>query len=462
MIVMKFGGTSVEDAEAITRLLILVRERLRQQPVVVCSAMATVTDTLLQAASIAAGGNATASLGKIEDLKALHISTARALLTDPNSTEQRLCDLFGQMTSLLVVVGSAGELTNRASDLIASFGERLSSELVSAALEEWGIASTLVDARACIVTDDNFANAAPLITQTSGRLRAKLLPLLQSKRVPVLGGFIAATADGETTTLGRGGSDLTAALVGAALVAERVEIWTDVDGICTTDPRLYPLARPIDSISFEVAVELACRGAKVLHPATLIPAIERNVPVYVLNSRNPRHPGTCVRAESNSDHGVSAIAVKRDITLVEASTARSFRSRGLALEVFNCLETQGCIPDIASISDSSLTMAVDNKEVITALREHFGPRVSITTETNKALVSLVGEDVRRIAGLPARVFAALQGFDLRLASPGACQRSFSFVTGEQDLREVVRALHELLLENSACYSLIPREDAVFL
>jgi len=319
-------------------------------------------------------------------------------------------------------------------------------------LQEWGIASALVDARECIVTDDNFTNAAPLTAETNARLRARLLPLLESNRVPVLGGFIAATSAGESTTLGRGGSDLTAALLGAALVADRVEIWTDVDGICTVDPKLYPRARSIESISFQEAAELACRGAKVLHPATLIPAIERNIPVYVLNSRNPRHPGTCVRAECDRDHGVKAIAVKRGITLVEASTARSFRSTGFVREVFDSLEVQGCVPDIAAVSDAAVTMAVDNKAVIGALREHFGGRALITAENSKALVSLVAEDVRRIAGLPAQVYGKLQEFELRLASPGASQRSFSFVIAERDLPEIVRRLHQAFFEGDACYA----------
>jgi len=448
MIVMKFGGTSVEDAQAISRLVNLVRERLRQQPVIVSSAMAGVTDILLQAAMTATGGNQPSTLELLEHLESRHIATAHDLLSDFAQAEASLSGLFAELRSLLGAICALREVTPRLRDRVASFGERLSTVLVSTALRESGIDATLIDARECIVTDDHFTCAAPLLEATNQRLRAKLIPLLESKQVPVLGGFIAATAQGQTTTLGRGGSDLTAALVGAALDAERVEIWTDVDGIRSTDPRLYGHTRHIESISFQEAAELAQLGAKVLHPATLIPAMAKNIPVYVLNSRNPLHPGTCVQAEFPGAAGVKAIAVKHGITLVEASTARSFRPTGLASEVFSLLDANGCFPDIASIGHSSVTVTVDNKEAVARLREHFEKRVNIKAENSKALISLVAEDIHRIAGLPAQVLSVLDGVEVWLASTSASRQSFSFVTAEKDVPEVVRRLHESLLEDN--------------
>jgi aspartate kinase len=349
MIVMKFGGTSVEDARAIGRLVNLVRERVHQRPVIVTSALAGVTDALLHAASTAAGGNQSATLELLERLESRHIATADDLLVGVAQVKANISQLFGELRSLLGAICALREVTPRLRDRVASFGERLSTELITAALQESGIDAALVDARECIVTDDRYTNAAPLLDASDQRLRARLVPLLKKKRVAVLGGFIGATAQGQTTTLGRGGSDLTAALVGAALDAERVEIWTDVDGIRSTDPWLCGNTRHIESIGFQEAAELAQLGAKVLHPATLIPAMEKNIPVYVLNSRNSRHPGTCVYAEPQSAAGIKAIAVKHGIILVEASTCCSFRPSVLASEMLSLLEANGCLPDIASI-----------------------------------------------------------------------------------------------------------------
>jgi aspartate kinase len=274
--------------------------------------------------------------------------------------------------------------------------------------------------------------------------------MLLAENVPVLAGFLGSTVHGETTTLGRGGSDFTAAIVGAALDAKCVEIWTDVDGIRSTDPRLYPQARHIKSLSFEEASELAQRGAKVLHPSTLIPAMEKNIPVYVLNSRNPHHPGTCVRAGSSGVEGVKAIAVKRGITLVKASGSRSFRPSGLVWKILSSLEANGCVPDIASMSDNSVTMAIESKEkeLVTLLRNEYGQSVNIHAENSKALVSIVAEDVHQIPGGTARMFSALEGIEVWLASPGASQRSMSFVVAERDVLEVVGRLHKALIEDS--------------
>jgi aspartate kinase len=262
----------------------------------------------------------------------------------------------------------------------------------------------------------------------------------------VLGGFIASNVKGLTTTLGRGGSDFTAALLGAALQADRVEIWTDVDGIRTTDPRLYKQAQPIGTLSFHEAAELAHFGAKVLHPATLLPAIDNDIPVYVLNSRNVQHQGTCVRAESDGPARVKAIAVKHGIIVLEATTPRSLRRNGLAHEIFRVLEQHGCTPDIASISDTSVTVAVDKKDVVPLVCNGLGPRVQVHAENSKALISLVAENIRSISGLTGRVFAALDGLDVRLISQGASRWSFSFVVEEKDAAEAVRRLHVALLE----------------
>ena len=309
-----------------TRVRRIVADRAAQQPVVVVSALARVTDALLQAASLAAAGDEPGLLALLDPLQERHYGD---VLANYCAIRKALCEdvneLFAELRPLLKGVCALREMTPRLSDRIVSYGERLSSLIVTAVLQESGLQAELVDARECIVTDDHFTCAAPRIEETNLALRTHLLPLLAARKLPVLGGFIASNGKGVTTTLGRGGSDLTAAIVGAALDAERVEIWTDVDGIRTTDPRLYPAALHVESLSFHEAAELAHFGAKVLHPATLLPAIEKNIPVYVLNSRNAKHPGTRVQAGSEGPPRVKAIAVKRGIILLEARAPRSLQ-----------------------------------------------------------------------------------------------------------------------------------------
>jgi aspartate kinase len=447
MIVMKFGGTSVEDASAIDRLRGIVQERLNRHPVVVVSALAKVTDGLLNAASLAAAGDGRGMLELLQKLEARHEATARELLDSAAAEIALASEMFAKLRSLLKAVCALNELTPRLSDRIVSYGERLSTVIVTAALQQGGIAAELVDARDCIFTDDHFGAAAPRVDETDDRLRDRLLPLLNRGIVPVLGGFIASNGKGQTTTLGRGGSDFTAAIIGAALHAERVDIWTDVDGIRTTDPRLYPEAKAIETLSFHEAAELAHFGAKVLHPATLLPAIEKNIPVYVLNSRNPQHQGTRVQAESDGPPRIKAIAVKNGIILIEANTPRSLRRNGLARDVFAILEQHGCAPDVASISDTSVLVTVDRKELVPLVCNALGPRVQVHAENSKALISLVADGIREIPDLASRVFVALEGLKVRLIAQGASRCSFSFVVQEKDAAEAVRRLHESLLEN---------------
>jgi aspartate kinase len=450
MIVMKFGGTSVEDARAIRQLVKIVHGRQQERPVIVSSAMAGVTDALLDAALSAKAGNEVQTQRIMRFIRSRHVETTRELLCDSEQVETSITGLLIELHSLLETASELHELPPRLKDGIASFGERLSTPLVTAALREGGMNAVLVDSRNCILTDDQFTRASPLTLETGRQLRATLIPMLQAKHVPVLAGFTGSTVHGETTTLGRGGSDFTAAIVGAALDAKCVEIWTDVDGIFSTDPRLYPQARHIKSISFEEASELAQRGAKVLHPSTLIPAMEKNIPVYVLNSRNPQHPGTCVCSRSSGVEGVKAIAVKRGITLVKASGSRTFRPNGLIWKILSSLEAYGCVPDIASMSDTSVTMAIESKEkeLVTLLRNEYGESVNIHAENSKAIVSIVAEDVNQIVGGAAKMFLALEGIDIWLASPGASQRSVSFVVAERDVLEAVGRLHKALIEDS--------------
>ncbi len=290
---MKFGGTSVEDATAIDRIAGIVKGRVPERPLVVVSAMAKVTDQLLAMAAAAGAGDLDKSLELCLKLRERHYTTAGELLGTGLHTglHSELGDMFDALEQLLRGICAVGELTPRTSDHVASFGERLSSMIVTPAFVARGLKAVLLDARQVIVTDAQHMRAVPQIDEINHRLEVKVRPLLADGRVPVMGGFIGSTPEGKTTTIGRGGSDFSAALVGAGLNAERIEIWTDVDGMKTTDPRICPDAHRIKVISFEEAAELAYFGAKVLHPATVLPAVEKNIPVLVLNSRNPGKPG---------------------------------------------------------------------------------------------------------------------------------------------------------------------------
>jgi aspartate kinase len=331
VVVMKFGGTSVEDAAAIRRLIDIVRSRLDAQPVLVVSALAKVTDQLLEAGSAAAAGGLGAALDLVRAIYVRHEQLAEELVEGaPQRTlEGELRGEFHSLELFLRELDASRTVDLKSQDRLLGFGECLSSRLVAAALVEAGLHAELVDARTCIFTDAHHGQAAPLWDATNQAIQDAVAPLLESGYVPVLGGFIASTTDGVPTTLGRGGSDYTAAIVGAALGAARVEIWTDVDGIMTADPKLCAEARPIRRMSFEEAAESARCGAKVLHPATLEPAMRENFPIYVLNSRNPEDEGTeilpRVRTGSAEDalkagiaaSSAAAVAAKRDLAAVQ-------------------------------------------------------------------------------------------------------------------------------------------------
>src|ERR1700722_18544714 len=326
MIVMKFGGTSVEDAKAINRVADIVQGRLAQKPVVVVSAMAKVTDTLLTMAKAAGAGERKAALKLCRSLQERHYNTASELLGTALFTEfhSELGADFEALDELLRGICAVGEITPRTTDHVASFGEALSSRIVAAAFAARGLNGVHVDSREVLVTDSDYMQAVPQFEETNARLEERVQPLLDAGKVPVMGGFIGSNRAGITTTIGRGGSDFSAAIFGAGLNAERIEIWTDVDGIMTTDPRLCPDARRIKVISFDEAAELAYFGAKVLHPATVLPAVQQKIPVYVLNSRNPSCEGTKIitHAPHQGKNIFKAIAVKKRITIVDVAAPR--------------------------------------------------------------------------------------------------------------------------------------------
>src|SRR5436305_6607778 len=413
-IVMKFGGTSVGDAKAILRVCDVVRGRLPLHPIVVVSAMAKVTDQLLQMARAAGSGDRKTALTLARELRERHYNTAGELLGTALFTQLHsdLGTEFEDLEELLRGISAVGELTPRATDNVASFGEILSSKLVTAALLAHGIEATLVDSRDCIVTDGNFTRAAPLFEETNTNLGEMVQPLINLSRVPVMGGFVGATRNGITTPVGRGGSDFSAAIIGAGLGAEKIEIWTDVDGMMTTDPNLCPDARRIKTISFDEAAELAYFGAKVLHPATVLPAIQKNIPVYILNSRNANCEGTRITARApHCKNFFKAIAAKRRITIIDIAAPRMLLAHGFLKAIFDAFDRHRIPIDVVSTSEVSVSLTVDSNESIPALAEDLSRLADVKYEGRKAIVCLDGETMSTVHGIVAHVIGPMKDME---------------------------------------------------
>ncbi len=453
LVVMKFGGTSVEDPAAIGRTAAIVAGRvaLGKQPVVVVSAMAKVTDQLLRAATVAAEGDRTGALAITARLRVRHRETATALVKNPADIAALITlidEHFDSLDEILRGLSVILELTPRISDLIVSFGERLSSNIVAAGFRELGIDALQVDAREIVITDSQFQKAVPQDALIDQRAQAKLLPLTSQGKVPVMGGFIAANEAGITTTLGRGGSDFTGALVGGALQAEAIEIWTDVDGIMTADPRVVPDALRVKVISFEEAAELAYFGAKVLHPATILPAVKKNIPVLVLNSRNASCEGTRITSLApGCKSPFKSIAVKKKLSIIDVVASRMLMTHGYMKEIFTIFDKHKCAVDMVSTSEVSVSLTVDSNDNLPALAADLGQLADVKYEGRKALVCMVGDDIRGRNGMAAQVFNAIRHVNVRMISQGASEINMSFMIDEDDADEAVRSLHAAFFQD---------------
>jgi aspartate kinase len=443
MIVMKFGGTSVESAAAIERVAGIVRSREKQQPVVVVSAMGKTTNKLLAIASTAIQGKREDYIQQLHDLRDFHSREARLVVPLDRRAEldRALDEHFQELTELVKGLAVLGELTPRSIDAISSYGERLSSYIVTLAFRHFGMKTAHLDSRRVIVTDRRHTQAAPNFPETYARLKATLPPIADGG-VVVMGGFIGSTEDGVTTTLGRGGSDFTASIVGAGIEAEAIEIWTDVDGMLTADPTLLAGGHRVKSISFAEAAELAYFGAKVLHPATVVPAIEKNIPVLILNSRRPEVPGTRITAESvPCDNVVKSIACKRKIALVNIHSTRMLMAHGFLHRIFEVFDRYETPVDMVSTSEVSVSLTIDNVRNIDAILTDLRQFAEVELERDQAIVCLVGENIRYTPGVARRVFNSLDGINIRMISQGASLLNISFVVAEPDLAQTVAALH---------------------
>jgi aspartate kinase len=444
MIVCKFGGTSVADAEAMARLVEIVRSRVHLRPVVVVSALARVTDELLGLARHAERADGASLDDALTALIARHERVARALPGGAAAIDPIVAaaaELRRELTSAKGRRLSPGDY-----DAIASLGELWSSQLVAACLTGGRLDAVWVDIRPIMVTDERFTRATPYTQVVNKRAQDQLQPLAVAGRIPVTQGFIGATATGVATTLGRGGSDFTAALLGAALGAERVEIWTDVDGLMTADPRIVPGARTLAAASYEEAAELATFGARILHPATALPVVRAGIPIVILNSRHPERSGTTIepeaRLEPMGNSPIRSISWKRGVTVVNIRAPRMLGAYGFLRALFEVFERHEKVVDVLASGEVSISLTIEDSSRMDALVRDLTELGEVSIEERRAIVAIVGIGLRDTPGLAARVFNSVWPANVEIISQGASAINMTFVVREEDGPDVVRRLHQ--------------------
>ena len=451
---MKFGGTSVADAEAMSRVVGIVRRQWHSQsangrpPVVVVSALSKVTDGLIRAGHLASQGEAEKSGALIVELLDRHLAIARTLTTGERAAElvRALTAQFVELGARVTAMAAAKQVTPAQHDAIVATGELASSRIVEAAFQERDLPGVWVDARRVLVTDEEHTIASPDMGTTCRNAQAILAPIVAARQIPVLGGFIAATPDGVTTTLGRGGSDYSAAIFGACLDVDEIQIWTDVDGMLTADPRVVPSPRVVPQLSFAEASELAYFGAKVLHPATILPAVAKDIPVRILNSRQAANPGTLITSEARREGHLAALACKREVTVVDITSTRMFMAHGFLRRVFEVFERFKTAVDVVTTSEVSVSVTVDDARRVDGIVRELSAFSEVATEPNMAIVSVVGDRLHDDPGVFARAIVALGDISLRLVSQASSRRTFTFVLRDADVATAMTRLHQAFFE----------------
>ncbi|TCD48132.1 lysine-sensitive aspartokinase 3 [Chlorobium sp. N1] len=451
MAVMKFGGTSVGTARAMQQAIsIVVRQAGEGAPLVVLSACSGITNTLLKIADASGRGSLEEALELVGEVRRHHLGLVGELVPEGAGREAvtlRIEELLGRLELLVKGVEIVGELTERSRDMFCSFGELLSTTVFAAAMQALGHRAEWVDVRKVMITDERFGFARPVISRCKANTDAVIRPLLEAGTTVVTQGYIGATEDGRTTTLGRGGSDLSAALFGAWLHSSQIQIWTDVDGVMTCDPRVVPDARSIRVMTFSEAAELAYLGAKVLHPDTIAPAVEKNIPVLVLNTWHPDAKGTLITNDPERLSGMSygglvkSIAVKKGQSIINVRSNRMLGRPGFMNELFDVFARYRLSVEMISTSEVSVSVTVEDAPFSEELLGELGEFGQVDIEHGVATVSVVGDNLRMSKGVAGRIFGALAGVNLRMISQGASEINVGFVVGEQDVPTAVNGLH---------------------
>jgi aspartate kinase len=451
VIVVKFGGTSVGDADAIRRAAAIVAARRERQPIVVVSAMAGVTNALLAIAEQSSRGQLIGAIRSVEALRERHMEQAELLLGDTEECAE-LCSemsaMIDELAHLTEALNTLGDVTSRSLDAIAAYGEQLSSQLAVAAFRRCGLPAEHVDAREVMITDEAYTRAEPNVDAIGEAAQRLLAPAAREGRIPVMGGFIGATPLGITTTLGRGGSDYTAALVGAALQADAIEIWTDVDGMLTADPRVVEGARLLDRVGFDEASELASFGAKVLHPMTIYPAVRLGIPVFVLNSRRPDGKGTLITFEAPK-RPVTAIAGKSGVTLIRLRTPRMLLTEGFLRTTFDVFHQHRTSVDVVATSEVSVSLTIDDPSRLDALLPDLRELGDVSIERNRGIVAIVGAALSSGGQHMARALGALRETPIHMLSLSASGINLTIVVDGDQVSPVMRRLHDEFFADGA-------------
>jgi len=456
VIVAKFGGTSVADRAAIVRLIAIIRaarqaaiqpeSRDWRGPVVVVSALGGATDRLLGLAAEAGAGDVDGARENVRALRDRHLEVAGVitLAAERAEVEAFIRQEFESLERVVGALAVLGEVSPRWLDAIAATGELLSSRIVAAALSSHGLAAGWVDARKAIVTNGEHTAAAPLWQQTNAAIRATVEPVLVSRRIAVIGGFVGATVDGVTSTLGRGGSDYSAAIIGACLDATEIQIWTDVDGMLTADPRIVKNTRLVPQLSFDEASELAYFGAKVLHPATIQPAVAKNIPVRILNSQRPLDSeGTLITDRRPAGAGpLTAVASKKGVTVVDIASTRMLMAHGFLRRIFETFEKFKTPVDVVTTSEVSVSVTIDDTRRVPEIMQALAEVADVTREDNMAILCAVGDGLQNDPAFVGRLLDAMEGVPVRMLSQAAARRNITLVINERDLEPALRRVHE--------------------
>ena len=442
--VMKFGGTSVGDVAAFERVLHIISSQIEKKPVVVVSAMTKVTDALLAAFDVAKKGEYYTAVADLEPIFERHIKVARNFISDDSSSlfDSELQFAREELSDLLMRAARRSLPLAMLKDAVVSYGEQLSSKLLAEVLKAKGINARQVDSRRMILTDDEYGAAHPIIDETNEIVKLELAPLLAADEVPVIGGFIAGNRAGETTTLGRGGSDYSAALIASSIAARELQIWTDVTGVMTSDPRVCTDARTVPVLSYEEAAELAYFGAKVLHPKTIKPAVDSAIPVRVCNTFQPGEIGTMIVNHSGeAPNKIKSIAHKKDITILRITSARMLGAYGFMSAVFQVFDRHRTVIDVISTSEVSVALTLDNPESVGKVVEDLKRLGEVKVEQGYSVICVVGEGLRASTGLAAKIFSTIEDVNVALVSHGASAVNLTFVIKEDVVPYVIRRLH---------------------
>lgn len=458
MVVMKFGGTSVANCEAITRTIGIVESKLDQKPIVVVSALSGVTDLLYAICEAAAKMDKAATVELLAQLRTRHHNLCDELLAGNADLKKAKAgvDLICEgLETTVSAVCTLGELSERSRAIIISAGEKLSSSIICYAMNAKGINTKLMDARKMIITNNEYLKAEPIIAEIEARVPAVVNEAFEGMSAVITQGFVSATISGEPTVLGRGGSDYTASLIGMAVGADKIEIWTDVDGVKTADPRTVRSTLTLDRLSFEEAAEMAHFGAKVLHPLTIEPAVKKNIPLYVLNSHNPEGKGTVILHSDKIEDGVKSVSFKENILIINIFSTKMIDVSGFVAKVFGIFSEKNVSVDLISTSEANISVTVDaSQKNIDEVVEALSSFATVEIDYDKAQVSIIGKNIGGNSCMLKEIFTPLEEHTVYMVSQGASYINVSLVVDKIALKQVVQSVHDLLFFQAQMYDYI--------